>query len=191
MITTVKHSQEIVLIKEKEDIFVSSSLFLSKSKYKILHSKVGFFTKYVKVSNSMINCKQFRFKFSMLILLSVHATYFWIFLLKTLFDVGKEISSEILFPKDEVSWVKETNCCFAQWHGVHNVKLNLHKLLCSLQFWKGPRLQRSYWKIKSSSEDWRESKHHGFVTALFEHVASNLKLQEQWLDLKSNISEKE
>lgn len=38
----------------------------------------------------------------------------------------------------------------------------------------------------SSSEDWRESKHQGFVTVLFEYVASNLKPQ----DLKSNISEK-
>lgn len=43
----------------------------------------------------------------------------------------------------------------------------------------------------SSAEDWRESKHQGFVIVLFEHVAPNLKPQEWWLDLKCNVSEKE
>lgn len=56
---------------------------------------------------------------------------------------------------------------------------------------KKPQTAEVLLEKNSSSEDWRESKHHGFVIVLFEHVVSNLKPQEQWLDLKSNISEKD
>lgn len=116
-----------------------------ESKFIILHSEVFFFIKYVKIRNSMINCKQLRFQVSLITLFSFDDIYFrtaftlWHCLLR------KQTSSEMLFSKDEISWIKDSLLLFCTTAYSTHIKINFHKLFNSIQFWNSCRLRSSYW----------------------------------------------